>query len=69
MEELRLCVEWLIWKGRNDAIFEGKTFWVDKTCDEIKAKLWSWFYVKNLVRLDYSFKDWLDNPKLIFFSL
>ncbi|KAL8550447.1 hypothetical protein ACS0TY_009035 [Phlomoides rotata] len=36
-----LCVVWLLWKQRNAIIFEGVEFSIDKTVDELKARLWS----------------------------
>lgn len=42
------CVAWLIRKARNEFIFNGVDFRIDKMVEEMKAKLWSSFYVRRV---------------------
>lgn len=60
-----LCVVWLIWKGMNALILEGAVFSIDKTVEELKARLWSWCYVKCIGFSGFSFNDWNVNPRMV----
>lgn len=40
--ELWACVIWRLWKSKNDLVFEGKKFEVEKVYDDIRVRLWSW---------------------------
>lgn len=36
---------WLIWKGRNNKIFNNVEFSSEDVVEEVKVRLWSWAYV------------------------
>ncbi|KAL8524082.1 hypothetical protein ACS0TY_013881 [Phlomoides rotata] len=57
-------IAWTIWKGINERIFNGKQFHTHIAFMEIKAKVWSWFVVKNKLVDNLSFSDWDANPRL-----
>ncbi|XP_057809125.1 uncharacterized protein LOC131023599 [Salvia miltiorrhiza] len=58
LEALWTCTTWLIWKGRNESRFENKNWQVEKLMGEIKARLWSWNKVFNLVDVEINFRSW-----------
>ncbi|KAL8552774.1 hypothetical protein ACS0TY_001455 [Phlomoides rotata] len=59
------CVVWVIWKLRNDVIFNNVEVCFDKVVEEIKARIWSWFVTKDFGCMRFSFNDWLANPRLV----
>ncbi|KAL8532344.1 hypothetical protein ACS0TY_008806 [Phlomoides rotata] len=59
------CVVWLIWKGRNAFIFEGVEFQIEKIVEELKARVWSWFYIHDVGWSCSSYSDWLVKPRLL----
>ncbi|KAL8483406.1 hypothetical protein ACS0TY_026198 [Phlomoides rotata] len=59
------CMIWLIWKARNAIIFEGVTFNSNNLLEELKARVWSWFVVKDLEWASLPFRVWLVNPRML----
>lgn len=59
-----LGVVWVVWKWRNNIVHRKVVLAEDKTVEEIKARTWSWFSVKDPSVSSFSFKDWLANPRL-----
>ncbi|XP_057786471.1 uncharacterized protein LOC131011494 [Salvia miltiorrhiza] len=53
------CTTWLIWKGRNESRFESKNWEIAKMLGGIKARLWSWNKIFNLLEGEVSFHDWM----------
>lgn len=56
-------VVWIIWRGRNKLIFEGKDFDLEKSIEEIRGRFWSWCSVKFPSFCNSSFTNWLENPR------
>lgn len=54
-----------IWKGRNAIIVNNSVFSGEKCVDEIKNRLWCWFSVKEVRCLNFSYSDWIGNPKMV----
>ncbi|KAL8493193.1 hypothetical protein ACS0TY_024418 [Phlomoides rotata] len=52
---------WLIWKIRNDLIFNNINPSVEKAVGEIKARLWSWLSIRKTDWGMSSFQEWSRN--------
>ncbi|KAL6518068.1 hypothetical protein OROMI_033769 [Orobanche minor] len=59
------CIVWRLWKSRNDVIFNDADFCLDVVVEDIKARLWSWCFVKKIGCSSFSFRDWLVNPRMV----
>lgn len=53
---------WSIWSGRNELVFNGKEFNIDRCFKEIKSKVWSWMVVKEKLKNNISFSEWNCKP-------
>ncbi|KAL8522493.1 hypothetical protein ACS0TY_012601 [Phlomoides rotata] len=62
------CVVWLIWKTRNDLVFQHKRNECDKILEELKYRTWSWFQERMGGRENLCFEDWIAQPRLGDFS-
>jgi len=52
---------WVLWKARNDTIFNGQTFEVDELVEEIKVLSWRWL-LHRTHSLSCLFYEWSWNP-------
>ncbi|XP_057771186.1 uncharacterized protein LOC130990997 [Salvia miltiorrhiza] len=52
---LWMCTVWQLWKRRNDCRFDGKAWETKKLFFEIKAIMWSWVKIFNLLDVEPSF--------------
>lgn len=59
------CIVWRLWKGRNYLLFNNVDFCLEVVVEDIKARLWSWCFVKKLECFNFSFRDWLENLIMI----
>ncbi|KAL8484643.1 hypothetical protein ACS0TY_027080 [Phlomoides rotata] len=57
------ATEEMIWKTRNEVVFEKGKLNPMKSFGEIKAKIWSWFVLNGNRKVDGSFLDWSKNPR------
>ncbi|KAL8491338.1 hypothetical protein ACS0TY_023097 [Phlomoides rotata] len=56
---------WIIWKWRNALIFKNDVASSKRILDELKSRLWSWLIIKYPVCSNFSFRDWIVNPRSI----
>ncbi|XP_057806196.1 uncharacterized protein LOC131021125 [Salvia miltiorrhiza] len=54
------CV-WMLWKKRNEKIFEGKESTVGEFIQEIKARTWGWNRTFGIVDVALNFVEWNSN--------
>lgn len=60
-----LGVIWVIWKWRNDIIFRGGSFILEKIIEEIRCRTWSWMLARELSFSQFSFTEWVANISLL----
>lgn len=58
-----VCIIWRIWKSRNELIFEGKEYNLERMFEDIRVRLWSWVSNVFPVICSFSFGEWLSNPR------
>ncbi|XP_058750884.1 uncharacterized protein LOC131623907 [Vicia villosa] len=59
---LWLAATWILWKVRNDLIFNNIAFDLNVLFCRLKATLWDWLGFCNRVSMEFSWEDWLINP-------
>lgn len=57
------AIIWVIWNARNEYVFNGKEFVIQKAFREIKARVWSWIVIRDNNFSQVSFKDWNSNRR------
>jgi len=58
-----LSTIWVLWKVRNDKIFNGRNFEVDEIVEVIKVLSWRWFLSRTKIPVCL-FYEWILNPIL-----
>ncbi|KAL8480950.1 hypothetical protein ACS0TY_027463 [Phlomoides rotata] len=54
----------LIWRSRNDAVFQNIKVQPKKIFYEVKALVWSWVLVQEGKKINFSFDDWNRNSRI-----
>lgn len=58
-----LATVWVLWKARNDRIFNGVSLEVDDIVDEVKVLSWRWILCRMPIPACLFF-EWCWNPQL-----
>lgn len=59
------CVVWVLWKARNNFIFDGKEWSPSAIIGEVKNRLWSWCLIKKVIDCNASLQIWFSDPTLL----
>lgn len=60
------CIVWVIWKARNNVIFNDIAFNSEKVLEEVKGRVWSWCLIKNFFNCNSEWNQWLFDPRGLF---